>query len=81
MLNINNINRKENLNPMPDYLLINLRKEGIMNLLDWTRNLTTMILETFEKFSGKEIKSNPYDRGIPVYIPVVPIIRNNNRIA
>jgi hypothetical protein len=81
MLKINDINRKEKLNPKPEYQSINLRKEGIMKSLDWTRKLIMMILENLEKFSGKEIKNNPFDRLIPEYIPVVPYNKNSNRIS
>lgn len=81
MLKINEINRKEKLNPRPVYQLINLRKEGIMKSLDWTRNLMSKILETSEKFSGEAINNNPYDRLNPGYIPVVLFDRNNHRIS
>lgn len=71
MLKINKINQRKSKNTIPDNHLKNLKKEGIMELFEWTENLQLKIFDAIEKISGKEIMINRTGKPELTLVPVV----------
>jgi hypothetical protein len=55
MLKINKIYSEKIKKPIPDHFMKKLKKEGIMEVIEWTSNLKHWISDVMEKLSGKEI--------------------------